>query len=114
MRMSSTPTCSRSSGLDRHLSSVIAFPHEGDAVCKAAPPSSPRDSMRRPLADNKRWSTFPPLWERSREAPDEGFSSRRETPHPSRCRFASAIHLLPQGEKEKSQFPVSNEHVAPP
>src|SRR5215216_3190028 len=33
---------------------------------------------------------------------DEGFSRRRRTPHPSRCRCASAIHLLPQGEKEES------------
>ena len=32
-------------------------------------------------------------------APDEGFFPRRQTPHPSRCRCASAIHLLPQGEK---------------
>src|SRR6185503_17211778 len=46
---SSTPTCSRSSGLDRHLSSVIAFPHEGNAVCKAASPSSSRDGLRWPL-----------------------------------------------------------------
>jgi len=48
--MSSTPTCSRSSDLD-DISPLIAFPHEGDAVCKAASPSSSRDGMRQPLRD---------------------------------------------------------------
>jgi hypothetical protein len=28
--------------------------------------------------------------------------ARRQTPHPSRCRFAPAIHLLPQGEKGRA------------
>src|SRR5882762_5735183 len=63
-----------------------------------------------------------------------GLYPRRQTPHPSRCRFASIAdakhrrsflstaadgrlcHLLPQGEKEERprQFPVSNEQLAPP
>jgi hypothetical protein len=49
-----------------------------------------------------RWRSllsFSPCGRRWRVAPDEGFSPRIKTPHPSRCRFAPAIHLLPQGEK---------------
>src|SRR5207253_7598307 len=34
--------------------------------------------------------------------------------HPTRCRYAPAIHLLPQGRRKKIQFPVSNEQLAPP
>jgi hypothetical protein len=53
-----------------------------------------------------------PCGRRWREAPDEGFSPRipmreihprRQTPHRSRRRFAPSIHLLPQGEKGRSE-----------
>jgi hypothetical protein len=37
------------------------------------------------------------VWTQS--APDEGFSPRRQTPHPSQSCFARLIHPLPQGER---------------
>src|SRR5256885_3966820 len=59
-------------------------------------------------------SSFSPCGRRWREAPDEGLSPRRQTPHPSRRRCASAIHLLPQGEKEKGTPPLFAELLRGP
>ena len=43
---------------------------------------------------------FSPCGRRWREATDEGFSPRREIPHPSQSRFARLIHILhTRGEK---------------
>jgi hypothetical protein len=50
MRMSSTPTCSRSSSLDDISHPSSPSRHEGNAVCKAASPSSSRDGIRQPLS----------------------------------------------------------------
>src|SRR5437879_4266468 len=76
------------------------------------------------------FSSFSPCGRRCpREArADEGFSPRRQTPHPSRCRFAPIAdakhrrpflstaadgrlcHLLPQGEKGRRRAAAKKNH----